>query len=380
MRVTIDYTAAIAQGAGIGRYTRSLVAALARVDSDALYTLFSVERPTAERGFPAAHDAPNMRPRIWPVGVRYANAIWQRARLPLPVELVAGRANVFHGPDFTLPLALFAHRVVTIHDLAFLTHPQYAFPKLAAYLGRVVPRTVRAADHIIAVSQCTADDLAQRLGVAPEKISVIPIGVDPGVRRVEDQARIMELETRYGLTHPFILAVSTIEPRKNYEGLIAAFAQARQSPDGPRMLVIAGRKGWLYDGVFEAVRQFGVQDSVRFLDYVPDEELPVLYTAADALAMPSFYEGFGIPVIEAMACGTSVICSTGGALPEVAGDAALTVAPEDRDGLANALVRVVSDSALREELCRKGYARAQRYSWDDAARAHVEVYRRMAKR
>jgi len=378
MRVMIDYTSAIAQGAGIGRYTRSLVDALARVDGETDYTLFSVERPTPARGFPSAGAAPNMRPRLFPVGNRAATIAWQRLRLPAPVELVAGAARVFHGPDFTLPPTLVARRVVTIHDLAFLTHPELAFPKLAAYLQAVVPRTVRSARRVIAVSQRTADDLVAHLGTSPEKISVIPLGVDPSVHRIADPVRIAELEARLGLRHPFILAVSTIEPRKNYERLIAAFARATQAPDGPRMLAIAGRKGWLYDGVFEAARRSTVQDRINFLDFVADADLPTLYTAADALAMPSIYEGFGIPVIEAMACGTPVVCSDGGALPEVAGDAALIVAPDDVEGLASALIRIVAYPALREELRQRGLERAQRFTWDTAARATADVYRAVA--
>ncbi len=379
MRVTIDYTSAIAQNAGIGRYTRSLVDALARVDGETDYTLFSVERPTPTRGFPSATTAPRMRPRVFPVGNRYATIAWQRLRLPAPVELVAGGSRVFHGPDFTLPPTLGARRVVTIHDLAFLTHPELAFPKLAAYLQAVVPRTVRSAHRIIAVSQRTADDLVARLGTPPEKISVIPLGVDHAVRRVTDSARIAELEARMGLRHPFILAVSTIEPRKNYERLIAAFAQARQAPDGPQMLALAGRKGWLYDGVFAAVKRYDLGDAVNFLDFVADGDLPTLYTAADALAMPSIYEGFGIPVVEAMACGTPVVCSNGGALPEVAGDAALIVAPDDIEALASALVRIVAYPALREELRQRGLQRARLFDWDATARATAKVYYELAE-
>lgn len=379
MRVTIDYTSAIAQGAGIGRYTRSLVAGLARVDPATQYTLFSVERPTPTRGFPDPALAPNMRPRVFGVGNRYATIAWQRLRLPAPVEWVAGPSAVFHGPDFTLPPTRSARRVVTIHDLAFLTHPALAFPKLAAYLQTVVPRSVRSAQRVIAVSQFTADELVARLGVAPERISVIPLGVDPSVRRITDPARIAELEARLGLRHPLVLAVSTIEPRKNYERLIAAFARATQAPDGPQMLALAGRKGWLYEGTFEAVKRYGVQDRVNFLDYVSDDDLPTLYTAADALAMPSISEGFGIPVIEAMACGTPVVCSSAGALPEVAGDAALIVAPEDVEGLAAALVRIISYPALREELRQRGLQRCRRFDWDIAARAHAQVYQALAK-
>src|SRR5262249_22746481 len=161
-----------------------------------------------------------------------------------------------------------------VHDLAFITHPQCAVPALVEYLNRVVPRAVRAADRVIAVSQRTADDLAARLGVLPGKIRVIHLGVDPAFSPQRLPGRIAGLCQQYGLTQPFALAVSTIEPRKNYERLIAAFAQATRAPDGPRMLVIAGRKGWLYEGVFAAVQTHAVQDKVRFLDYLPDDELP----------------------------------------------------------------------------------------------------------
>ena len=382
MRIAIDYTSAVAQGAGIGRYTRSLVAALARVDERNRYLLFSSEGQTPERRFP---DVPNMRARVIslagrPVGNRNMTILWHRLRLPLPVELVTGNVDVLHAPDFSVPPALRTPRVVTIHDLAFLTNPECALPSLVEYLNKVVPRAVHAAKHLIAVSQNTADDLVQYLGVARERISVIHLGVDPRMRRVEDTEALRALDARLGLQHPLALAVGTIEPRKNYERLIAAFAQAHQQPGGPRMLAICGRKGWLYEGTFDAVEQWGVQQSVRFLDNVGDAELPALYSTADVVAMPSIYEGFGIPVTEAMACGTPVVCSTGGSLPEVAGDAALTVAPEDVDGLAAALLSAVSNASVHERLVVRGLAWVRQFDWDEAARAHVKVYEAVGKR
>jgi glycosyltransferase involved in cell wall biosynthesis len=381
MRIAIDYTSAIAQGAGIGRYTRSLVAALARVDEANRYLLFSGEAPTPERGFPSSL---RMQPRVIglpgrPIGNRRLTILWHRLHLPLPVELVTGKVDVLHAPDFSMPPALRTPRVVTIHDLAFLTHPECALPSLVEYLKRVVPRAVRAARRVIAVSQNTADDLVQHLGIPRERISVIHLGVDPRFRRVEDRGTLLALDARLGLEHPLGLAVGTIEPRKNYERLIAAFAQARNQPDGPRMLAICGRKGWLYEGTFAAVEKWGVRDSVRFLEAVGDADLPALYSTADAVATPSIYEGFGIPVTEAMACGTPVVCSTGGSLPEVAGDAALTVAPEDTDGLAAALLRVVGDAEVRRQLVARGYERARAFNWDDAARAHISVYEGVGK-
>jgi glycosyltransferase involved in cell wall biosynthesis len=376
MRIAIDYTPAIAQGAGIGRYTRSLVAALARVDEDDRYTLFSSEPPTIERGFP---NASNMQPHVLELGNRRLTIAWHRLRLPIPAELLMGNADVLHGPDFSLPPTLRARRVVTIHDLAFVTHPHCALPSLVSYLNKVVPRAVRGADRVIAVSQRTADDLTERLDVAPDKIRVIHLGVDPSFSPKRDAGKVTAVCQKYELAPPFVLAVSTLEPRKNYERLIAAFAMAARSLGGPQMLVIAGRKGWLYESVFEAVTTHGVADRVRFLDYLTDDELATLYHAASALAMPSIYEGFGIPVLEAMASGTPVVCSTAGSLPEVAGDAALLVAPEDLDGLAAALVRLVADEPLRRMLIQRGLERAGAFTWDAAARGHVAVYHEAAR-
>lgn len=371
MRIAIDYTPAITQGAGIGRYTRNLVAALAAYDTEDHFTLFSSESPTPERPIPTGS---NITPRIVPLGSRNLTILWQRLRVPLPIQVFTGRADVLHGPDFVLPPSLGSRRVVTVHDLAFLTHPECALPSLAEYLKRAVPRTVARADIVIADSQRTADDLVERLSVPRERIRVIYLGIDPTFTPDRDEAALAAVRARYGIERPCVLAVSTIEPRKNYERLIAAFAQATRLPDGPRMLLIAGRKGWLYEGVFRAVETHGVSDRVTFLNYVPDADLPLLYQAADVLAMPSIYEGFGIPVVEAMASGTPVVCSNGGSLAEIAGDAALIVAPEDVEGLRDALVRAVAEPTLRTELIARGLARVRGFTWEAAARAHRDVY------
>ncbi len=377
MRIGIDFTPAITQGAGIGRYTRNLIAALARLDTDDRFTLVSFERPVPDRDFP---KAPNIHPRVFNFSNRYMTILWHRLRLPVPVELFTGPVDVYHGPDFVLPPVLRARSVVTIHDLAFLTNPECAMPSLVEYLTAVVPRAVRSADRIITVSQATANDLTERLAIPPEKITVAYSGLDPRFTPERDEAAIEAIRAKYGIQRPCILAVSTIEPRKNYERLIAAFAQAMHESDGPRMLVIAGRKGWLYDGVFEAVEKLHLGGGVKFLDYVSDDELPLLYKAADVLAMPSISEGFGIPVTEAMASGTPVVCSTGGSLPEIAGDAALTVDPYDVERLAAALLRLTRDASLRETLAARGLERIKAFSWDLSARAHLDVYHSLGAR
>jgi glycosyltransferase involved in cell wall biosynthesis len=250
---------------------------------------------------------------------------------------------------------------------------------LRAYLHRVVPRATAKADHIVAVSQSTANDLTNLLGVDPRKVTVIHLGVDPGMRREEVAPRLGAAIERYGLRTPFVFAVGTIEPRKNYARLIEAFSIARAKPGGPAQLVIAGRNGWLYDDVYAAVDRYGVRDAVRFLDYVSDDDLPTLYSLASVVAMPSLTEGFGIPVVEAMACGAPVVASAGGSLPEVIGDAGVLVPPMDVSALAEAITRVVSDAPLRERLVAVGYERVRQFNWDDAARQHVSVYHSVAR-
>lgn len=388
MRIAIDYTAAIAQHAGIGRYTRSLVAALARIDDADDMLLFSTEAPTASRPFA---KAPNLRSRVIsvagrPVGNRAMTLLWHRLRVPLPVEAFIGRAQVLHAPDFSLPPAPLTPRVVTIHDLAFLTNPECALPSLVDFLGRVVPRAVRSADRIIAVSETTANDLVRLLNVPREKVRVIHLGVEPRFAPVSDDTIRARVEQVYGLRHPLILAVGTIEPRKNYPRLIEAFARMRtqaatESATGASspMLAIAGRKGWLYDAVFQSVERLGLADCVRFLDYVADDDLPALYSLADVVAMPSLYEGFGIPVVEAMACGTPVVCGNTGSLPEIAGSAALLVDPLDVDAIAGALRQALFEGEVRERLSTQGRQRAAQFNWETAAAQHLSVYREIAR-
>lgn len=377
MRILIEYTPAIAQGAGIGRYTRSLVDALGRVDDQDDFTLFSAQPPTPARDYPTSG---RFKTITGPLDHRRMTILWHRLGLPLPIEAFTGPADVLHAPDFSLPPTLLARTVVTIHDLAFMTHPECAVPALRRYLNRVVPRAARRADHIIAVSQRTADDLTEVLGVEPKKVTVIHLGVDPSVRRIDDPERLQAALARYGLRQPFALAVGTIEPRKNFARLIEAFSLAKRRGGAPTQLVIAGRKGWLYDDVFETVDRLGLRDEVRFLDYVPDGDLPLLYSLASVVAMPSLYEGFGIPIVEAMACGTPVVASSAGSLPEIVGDAGLLAAPEDVEALADALSRASSDEPLRATLIARGNERARQFDWDEAARQHVAVYHAVARR
>ncbi|GCF08547.1 glycosyltransferase family 4 protein [Dictyobacter arantiisoli] len=375
MRIAIDYTAAIRQGAGIGAYVRNLVAALLAQDTENRYTLLTSGRTSTERPFP---HADNLRGRHLWLPDRYVNILWYRWRVPVPATLFTGPADIYHGPDFVLPpLDKHVRKVVTIHDLAFLEHPEYAVPELSSYLRKVVPEAVAAADVVVTVSSEVSRTLIEHFHTPPEKLAVVPIGVQPYFRRITDPILLAATSHKFKLKQPLVLAVGTQEPRKNHKNLIKAFYQAQKQKGGPALLAIAGGTGWLYEETQQLVRELKLEQKVRFLGRVTDHELITLYSMADVFAFPSFFEGFGIPPLEAMACGAPVITSNTSSLPEVVGDAALQIDPHNVDELAHAITRILQDEPLREDLRRKGYQRVQQYTWEQAAQKLLSIYQQV---
>ena len=378
MRIAIDYTAAIRQGAGIGNYVRDLVDALLAQDSKNQYTLLTSGRPTRERPFPKAD---NVRARSIIIPDRYLNILWYRWRLPLHATFFTGQVDIYHGPDFVLPpINGKVRKIVTVHDLAFLEHPEYAVPQLVAFLNKVVPEAVGSADVVAAVSQATRQTLIEHFKTPAGKITIIPNGVRSHFRRITDPILLAATRHKFGLKHPLVLGVGTLEPRKNHPGLIKAFHQA-QSASGkkqrPAMLALAGGPGWLYEETQQLVTKLKLEKKVRFLGRVSELELITLYSMADVFAFPSFFEGFGLPPLEAMACGAPVITSNTSSLPEVVGDAALLINPYNTSELAQAMIRLLEDEKLREELQQKGYARAQLFTWPKSASKMLSVYQRL---
>ena len=369
MRIGIDYTVGVYQGSGIGRYTRSLVHALADVDRQNDYTLLwaqadgddgrELPRLDSTRSFPA-----NFRARRLPLNNRWLTAGWQRLRLPVPIETFSGPLDLLHAPDFVAPPARRARRIITVHDLTFLVVPEYAHPDLRAYLDTAVPRNVRGADHIFADSQATKDDLQRLLDVPEERISVVYVAAEARFRPYSDAERAAARValTTLGLPDgPYLLMVGTIEPRKNHIGALRAFADIHRR-GAPHRLVIAGKRGWLDEPIFAEYTALGLGDSVVFLDYTPDRHLPDLYACADLLLAPSFYEGFGIPVLEAMGAGLPAIISDRPSLPEIAGGAARLVPPDEPQALANAIWSLLHDEAGRAALRARGFARVRDFA------------------
>jgi len=373
MRIGLDVTSAVSQGAGIGRYTRELLRALAELDAHNQYQLFYASRA---RLFTLPPLGPNFHVRSLPLHDIWLARLWHRAQLPIPVETFTGRVDIFHSPDFTLPPTRPGVKtLLTVHDLSFVRDPASAAPGLLNYLNAVVPRSVKRAGHILADSLATKNDLQEIYAAPPEKITVLYSGVEARFRRAGN-AEQQAVRAKYRLgTEPFILAVGTLQPRKNYVRLIQAFAEICRLPSTiHHRLVIVGGKGWLFDSIFAEVERLGLQGRVLFPGFVADEDLPALYSAAHVFAYPSLYEGFGLPVLEAFACGAPVLTSTVSSLPEVAGDAALCAPPTDITALAEALHQLMSDDALRAELIAKGLARAQTFTWGRAAQELLTIY------
>ena len=379
MRIGIDYTAAARQRAGIGRYARELITALFALESGHRYVLFAatggVSRAHWRREVNGLRAIRNLQFAICnlPLSDDWLARLWQRLRVPIPVEAITGALDAFYSPDFVLPPTLPRTRtLLTVHDLSFLRCPEAFVPALRRYLERVVPRSVARADRVLADSEATRADLIALLGVPPEKVQVLYSGVHPRFCPRPEPDETARLRARYGLGDaPYVLSVGTLQPRKNYVRLIRAFVQLTNQPTNQptnqltNQLVIAGGRGWLYEETLAEAGKY--PDRVRILGFVDDGDLPALYRNAALFVFPSLYEGFGLPVLEAMACGVPVVCSNASSLPEVAGDAALLVDPLDTDGLTMAMARVLEDPDLRRGMIARGLEQAARFTWERAA-------------
>ncbi len=306
----------------------------------------------------------------WDTGGPWRRILWEQTRL----AVLSRHLALLHGLAYALPVACACPTVVTVHDLSFLRYPQ-AFRRFnRAYLGWMTRLAVRKAARVIAVSESTRRDVIALCGVADEKVTVVPNGVTSDFCPAEAHA-VAAFRQRKGLPERCILFLGTLEPRKNVERLVEAYAllAQRQRGDLPP-LVIAGAKGWFYDTIFARVAQHGLAGRVIFPGFIPADELPWWYRGATLFVYPSLFEGFGLPVLEAMACGTPTITSNVSSLPEVAGDAALLVAPDDPVALADAMARVLDEPDLAAQMRAAGLMQASHFSWARTAAATAAVY------
>jgi glycosyltransferase involved in cell wall biosynthesis len=352
------------RSAGITWYIYNLLRHLPEADPEIRFTAF-----LSERRFSATPGLQVQLSRL-PTHRPLVRILWEQGFQPW--ALSPSEIQLLHGPAFVGPLLGSVPFVVTVHDLSFLLYPAGFRKPNRLYLTAFTRWSVQRARRVIAVSDSTKRDVVRLYGISPDNVDVVHNGVDPCFQPLP-ASETTAFRAKQGLPERFLLFVGTLEPRKNVIRLIESYAQlpAHRPP-----LILVGGKGWLYDQIFARVKSLGLDDNVRFAGFVPPEDLPKWYNAATLFVYPSLYEGFGLPPLEAMACGTPVVTSTASSLPEVVGQAALLVDPADTEALTDAMNRVLGDQVLQERMRAKGLLQAQGFSWQETARRTADSYRR----
>lgn len=358
------------QEGGFKTYTENLVYGLSRLDSQNDYVLYT-DRPGV--GGVCSHGRMLVKPVNGPALVR--------EQVLLPVIMAKDRIDIAHFPCNTAPVICSCKKVLTVHDLIPLMNKQSGSRKaraLAVYWRTVMPRAARAADRIITISGASKSDIQRLLGVPEKKISVVPTGLHPEFEPVKDLEAAELVRKRLKLPKHYILGFASADPRKNCEGLLRATSLAAEKLDGVEVVLVCSSSAVKEKVLDIAHKQAGPSLKLILLDPVDRRDLVVIYNLAEVLVFPSFYEGFGLPVVEAMACGTPVVTSNLSSLPEVAGDAAILADPKDPESIADAILRIMEDSALREDLVRRGTAKVADYGWQRTARETIAIYESLA--
>ncbi len=371
MHIAIDAHSVGAQLAGNETYAVNLIEALAEIDQTNQYTLFVTTREAIDR---FANRWPNFKARQ-----TLPHTPLVRIPLTLSAELRRHPVDVLHV-QYTAPPLPPCPVVTTIHDLSFEHLPETFRRRSRTQLRLTVRRTARKAALILTLSEFSRKDIIETYAVDPERVLVTPAAAPPGFAPLDDETKLKEIRKRYGINANYLFALGSIQPRKNLTRLIEAYAslrRARPRDDIPQ-LVIGGKRGWLDREVFRAAQQDDLKDSIRFIGYVAEENLPALYTGATCFVYPSYFEGFGLTVVEAMQCGAPVIAGNKTSIPEIAGGAALLLDPFDTAALAEAIGRVIDNPDYRAELRVKGLQRAAEFNWITTARSTLKAYERAA--
>jgi glycosyltransferase involved in cell wall biosynthesis len=368
LRIAIDAHSVGTELGGNESYATNLIEALAEIDSINEYTLYVTRLEALER----FHNK-------WPnFAVRATLPHTPLIRIPLALsaELRKNPVDVLHV-QFTAPLVAPCPVVATIHDLSFEHLPRTFKRRSSMQLRLTVRHTAKRAAQIITLSEYSKRDLMQTYGIAPERITVTPAAAPTSFAPVIDKEELSRVKDRYGIAGDYILAVGSIQPRKNLSRLIAAYSSLHHGQPGGKLptLVLAGKCAWLYDETLRTIKDLEISDSVILTGYVPAATLPALYSGALCFVYPSYFEGFGLPPLEAMKCGTPVIVGDKTSLPEVVGDAAVMVDPFSIDDIARAIEQVIGDSELRSQLRAKGLEQAKLFDWRETAHKTLAVYK-----
>jgi len=379
MRVGIDAFALGGRTGGIETYVRNLIQGLATVDPGGDYVLL-LNKPLSEDTISAAAHMqrvvlrthfPPVRVPFWHHGLTLVD--WYPPTGATILAPLRERIDIAHV-QMGAPLLLPTRTVFSLHDVTFERYPQLFSPDFVTKLRITIPLAVRRAAAVVTDSEFSKRDIVRRYCVPPEKVTVAPLAADGMFRPLHDEARLEQVRTLYSTGKSFILYVGNLEPHKNLATLIKAYVRLRQAGVIRHKLVLAGRKIWFNDELFAVARASGYMSDLVFTGHVSNEDVVALYNAADLFVFPSLFEGFGLPPLEAMACGTPVISSNTSSLPEVVGDAAVTVDPLDIEALASSIAAVLDNAELRAQMSRRGLGRARTFSWETTAGIIKRVY------
>lgn len=377
MHIYMDAQSLLGLRTGVFRYTSNLIRQLAGDPQLRLHALVN-------RLFRSTVGVP---PRLVPAGVGLLNSRYPyhliRRWLPpnigyrVPLDLMANpKADLFHGPNFTYMPLQKGRTVITIHDLAFLKYPETTSPEIYKHHSRWVPYCAKTCDHIIAVSEHTKRDIVELLNIRPEKITVTHLAASNRFRVLPPEA-VAPIVRKYGLPAKYILFVGTLEPRKNLTGLLSSYQIMLKNSDTPCKLVIAGAPGWRFDPIYHKVKELRLESYVHFTGYVEDEDLPAIYNGASLFVMPSIYEGFGIPIVEAMRCGVPVVGSGVSSIPEVVGEYGVLVSPHRHEEWAAQMHALTANPAVRARYAELSLIRGGQFRWSEVARRTLDVYNRV---
>jgi glycosyltransferase involved in cell wall biosynthesis len=364
-RIGIDARLTYYRRGGITEYIEALIRELATLDTENQYFILQSRKDARN----LAQGAHQKRIRCW------TPAHHRIERLALGAETLPLRLNLLHSPDFIPPHGM--HRsVITIHDLNFLHYPDFLTTESRRYYNDQIEAAVNRAEHIMTDSEATRQDVIKMLNIPPENVTTILLGISEHFRRVSDE-KIDAFISQHNLMRGYILFVGTFEPRKNLKGLLRAYAQLRVDLRDAPPLVIAGRPGWLDESIYELAASLKLGEHLRWIEDFSHEDHPTLYSGAGVLCLPSFYEGFGFPPLEAMACGTPTVVADRASLPEVVGDAGLLIDPDRPASIADALCKVLTDSELAASMVERGYAQASKFQWHETAQQTLAIYQRV---
>lgn len=371
MRIGIDATSLPPQPVGAGNYIIQLIRALSALEPEDEYVIFAQKRGRA------LIDLPTSKRFHWQVVEDMTPAIrlmWEQTVLPRLSS--KAKIDVLHSLHYTRPLWLDCASVVTFHDMTFFLYPHLHTRSKRIFFPLATRLSARKAKAIIADSENTRQDIIRVLGVPEDKVFKVLLGVDPSFRPIKDSALKKRIGEHYHLPDKFILYLGMVEPRKNLPLLVRAYKELVER-GSEHHLVVAGRFGWMYEDILRLVEQFGLKNRVHFTGYISQNDLPVIYNLARVFVYPTLYEGFGLPPLEAMACGVPVITTNVASLPEIVDDAGVLIEPDDQEALVNALERVLNDREISAELATKGPVRAAEFTWERTARQTLKVYQQV---